>query len=116
MVNNSDIGTGGVETKQSIQVKVCDTDFALRTDGDPDQVRQVAAYVDAKIRSLSESTSVKSPMKIAVLAALNIAEELFNMKKEYYQLLQNLEKVEARSKELSDQIEHQLSSFKEMEK
>ena len=105
-----------MENKQSIQVKIFDTDYALRTDGDPEAVRQVARFVDEQIRTLSENTSVKSPMKIAVLAALNIAEELFEVKRKYGELLQNLESVEAKSKELSDSVETQISAYSELVK
>jgi cell division protein ZapA (FtsZ GTPase activity inhibitor) len=99
--------------KKTIQVQISGIDYALKTDEDPGEVAKVIRFVDEKIKSLSDSTKVKSDTKIAVLAALNIASELFHMQKKYQEALTKLEKFETESKELCNTIDSQLSRFLE---
>ncbi len=49
----------------------------MRTDADPAHTRQVAAYVDQAIRTVVESGAVVESHKAAILAALQITDELF---------------------------------------
>jgi cell division protein ZapA len=57
---------------------------------DPQYIGEVAAYVDAKMRDLERRLSGGSPTKIAILASLNIADELFSERKEKSQHLTEL--------------------------
>ena len=51
--------------------------YPIRSALDPDYVTQLAGYVDGKIRAAGESAPSSDPLRLAVLAALNIADELF---------------------------------------
>jgi len=51
--------------------------YPIRTSLDPEYVVRLAAFVDEKIRAASESTLSRDSLRLAVLAALNIADELF---------------------------------------
>ena len=44
---------------------------------DPEYVARLAAYVDEKMRAAADSTPTGDSLRLAVLAALNIADELF---------------------------------------
>ena len=50
--------------------------FTLRSDDEPGHLRQVADYVTAKLEEVQRAIPTASPLKIAVLSALNIADEL----------------------------------------
>jgi len=41
---------------------------------------QVADYLDKKMREIDQSTQAKSSLKVAILAALNITDELFQQR------------------------------------
>jgi cell division protein ZapA len=43
---------------------------------DPDQVRQLAAIVDARMRAVASNSRIVDSLRVAVLAALNLADEL----------------------------------------
>jgi cell division protein ZapA len=43
---------------------------------DPEHVRQLAAYVDAKMRAVAAQGRTVDSLRVAVLAALNLADEL----------------------------------------
>jgi len=51
--------------------------YPIRTSLDPEYVVRLAAFVDEKMRAVSESTTSGDSLRMAVLAALNIADELF---------------------------------------
>ena len=97
--------------KNSIKVQIFGMDYSLRSDKDPEYVKQVADYVDEKIQKLSTTTNVKSQTKIAVLVALNIAEELFQLKRQHDNTLKIFENIELKSKELCDSADDHLNQY-----
>ena len=51
--------------------------YPIRTSLEPEYVRRLAAFVDEKMRAASDSTPSGDSLRLAVLTALNIADELF---------------------------------------
>jgi len=62
---------------------------------DPDQVRQLAAMVDARMRAVSASSRMVDSLRVAVLAALNLADELTRAEARIRQLQGGLEATES---------------------
>jgi len=58
----------------SVRVEIFDQAYNLRG-SDPDYILKLADYVDSKMRAVSEQTSTVDSVRLAVLAALNIADE-----------------------------------------
>jgi cell division protein ZapA len=58
----------------SVRVEIFDQGYNLRGT-DPDHILKLAEYVDAKMRAVSEQTHTVDTSRLAVLAALNIADE-----------------------------------------
>ena len=58
----------------SVRVEIFDQVYNLRG-SDADYILKLAEYVDAKMRAVSEQTSTVDSVRLAVLAALNIADE-----------------------------------------
>jgi cell division protein ZapA len=56
--------------------------YSLKSTSDQLSTEEVAAYVDAKMRELAEVRSKTSSADLAVLAALNIAQELMELQKQ----------------------------------
>ena len=59
-------------------------------------LRSVAHYVDEKMRYIANGNARLDTAKIAVLSAVNIADEFFQLKQEYEELLRILEEEEKR--------------------
>jgi len=58
------------------------------TDGsDPQQVEQLAHYVDVRMRAIAAKTRDVDSLRVAVLAALHIADEYHSLKSRYEALL-----------------------------
>jgi cell division protein ZapA len=51
--------------------------YPIRTELDADYVARLAAYVDERMRAAADATPTGDSLRLAVLAALNIADELF---------------------------------------
>ena len=77
--------------------------YSLKNSSDQVSTEEVAAYVDAKMRELAEVRSKTSSADLAVLAALNIAQELME--------LQN--QTEANDKAQDEKIGRMLEALEE---
>jgi cell division protein ZapA len=64
----------------SVRVEIFDQGYNLRGT-DPDYILKLAEYVDAKMRAVSEQTHTVDSARLAVLAALNIADEYHLLKR-----------------------------------
>jgi cell division protein ZapA len=60
-----------------IPVEIRGQRYPIRSSLDPEYVARLALYVEEKMRAASDSTPTGDPLRLAVLAALNIADELF---------------------------------------
>ena len=63
--------------KSSVRVTIVGEEYTLRSDEPAEHTRAVARYVDATIRSVLETGAVGESRKAAILAALQITDELF---------------------------------------
>lgn len=66
-----------MERQQShlVQVEIYGQVYNLRGEGEAQDIQDLAAYVDRKMREVSEATATVDSLKVAILAALNIADE-----------------------------------------
>lgn len=84
-----------------VDVEIFGKVYTVRGDKDPDYVRRVAEFVDRKMREISQVTDTVSTSRIAILASLNIADELMT-------LLEEGEQLKSRINELTRKIESSL--------
>ncbi len=75
---------------QRVTVEIFGDIYNLRTD-DPEGLRLCVQKVDATMKSISQNTKSFIGSRIAVFAALKIAEEYLQLKKDYDELLNLLE-------------------------
>ena len=76
--------------KHSTKVTICGDDYSIRSDSPPEHTRAVAAYVDAKIREVLDSASVVESHKAAILAALQITDELFQARSDHVAMAEEM--------------------------
>ena len=60
-----------------VSVEIFGQRYPIRSALDAEYVTRLASYVDSKIRAAGASAPSSDPQRLAVLAALNIADELF---------------------------------------
>jgi cell division protein ZapA len=68
------------EKRSSVKVSIVGQEFTIRSDATPEHTREVAAYVDRTIRGIMQSGAVVESSKAAILAALQIPDELFRVR------------------------------------
>jgi cell division protein ZapA len=68
--------------KNATTVEIFGREYKIRGVADEQYMRTVAGYVDKKMREVSSGSSLPSHDRLAILAALNIADELFQERKQ----------------------------------
>ena len=70
-----------MEKKPSVvQVDIFGQTYSVRAAGDPDYIRELASFVDKKMREVSEHAPTVDAAKIAILTALNISDEFYQFR------------------------------------
>jgi cell division protein ZapA len=62
-------------------VEIFGQTYNVRGEGDPDYLSELAQFVDARMREVAAQVATVDPVKIAILAALNIADEFSRYRK-----------------------------------
>jgi cell division protein ZapA len=66
--------------RRSVRVRILGEEYALRSDAEEAHTRAVAQHVDAVVRQIAASGVVIETHKAAILAALQIADELLRLR------------------------------------
>ncbi len=66
-----------------IRVEIYDQQYHMRGELDPEYIRRLAQYLDGKMRVIAERSHTVDSLRVAVLAALNIADEYHQLKAKY---------------------------------
>ena len=66
----------------SVRVEIYDQTYQLRG-SDPEYIAKLADFVDTKMRLIAQQASTVDSLRVAVLAALNIADEYLVLKSKY---------------------------------
>src|SRR6266480_4991703 len=64
----------------TIRVEIDNQTYNIRSDGDTEYIIQLAEFVDSRMREISSGTLTVDSLKVAILAALHIADELHRLK------------------------------------
>ena len=63
-----------------IQVEIYGQRYTLKGSDDRAYVESLAAHVDRRMREIADTTATVDSLKVAVLAAVNVADEFFKLK------------------------------------
>jgi cell division protein ZapA len=86
---------------KSLRVKIYDTEYSLKGE-DEELMKEAANYVDSLMNEFSSKISQQTPSTIAVLTALNIAEEFLKFKNLNQQSCSNIkDEMDSLNKKIS---------------
>ena len=71
-----------MSANDSTEVEIFGQTYNVRGEGDPNYLSELARFVDARMREVAAQVATVDPLKIAVLAALNIADEFSRFRKD----------------------------------
>ena len=86
----------------STEVFILGQKYTLRGDAPEEYIRELASYVDTKLKEVYKGTPNITPVKASILAAIDIADELFKIKNRQDELTSNIEKKAATLASLFD--------------
>ena len=90
-----------MKEERAVEIKVFGQTFSVKTDAEEDHLQSVAQYVNEKMEEVLKKTRSVSTLNVAILTALNIADDLLKEKEQRKALVKE---VEVKSKDLVDKI------------
>jgi len=84
-----------------VRVTIYGQEYTVKAPADASYIKNIAEYVDQKMREVQEELATPQvPAKVAILAAMNISDELFSIRQ--------------KNESLTDRVGQKLSSLIEM--
>ncbi len=93
-----------------VKVEIYDQTYHIRGELEEAYVVELARYVDAKMREVAEATRTVDSLRVAVLAALSIADELHSLRQRQNEVEEELRDRAKRCLHLVEQTLHQSAS------
>lgn len=91
--------------KKTTEISIMGQKFMIRSESNDDYVQEVAVFVDEKINEVMSSTKSVASLNVAILAAMNIADEYLKFRRER---VEKTSKAEKKIKDLIELVELQL--------
>ncbi len=88
------------KSQDGIRVEIYDQEYHMRGDLDPEYIHRLAKFLDQRMRLIAARTKTVDSLRVAVLAALNLADE-------YHQL-------KARHEATTKQVDEKVSEYSEV--
>ena len=80
-----------------VRVQIFGSEYRIASETDPEHIRKVASYIDQKMREIASALALRTRSTVAVLTAVNLADELFKIEEEG-------RRVDRLSREKADQL------------
>lgn len=69
------------EANNQVKISIFGQEYSVKAPADPDYIKKIAQYLDEKMREVQSGfSSTQSSTRIAILAGMNITDELFTAK------------------------------------
>jgi cell division protein ZapA len=88
--------------ERSVEIKVFGQTYTVKTDAEEEHIQEVARYVNEKMDEVLKKTRSVSSLNVAILTALNIADDLL---KERERRIALIREIEVKSKDLAEKID-----------
>ncbi|RMF09319.1 MAG: cell division protein ZapA [Candidatus Neomarinimicrobiota bacterium] len=91
------------DSESLVRVTILGQEYAVKAPTDPDYIRRIADYVNAKMNEVQSAAGPEqNATRIAILAAMNISDELFTVRKECENLSRQVDERVTQLMELVD--------------
>src|SRR5512145_911252 len=89
------------QTGSTVRVTILGQEYPIHADADAEYIREIAAFLDDRLRTIYQTEPSRPLLKIAILTALNLSDELFTLKRENRELV---ERFENKVREFTDHL------------
>jgi cell division protein ZapA len=110
--NAASNGPGRAPAPDAVSVEIYDQIYNLRGTDDA-YIQQIAALVDAKMRAVAAHGGTADSLRVAVLAALNIADDLTTLRARYDALAGSRDRSEDSMRSRADTLSEMLDDLLE---
>jgi cell division protein ZapA len=86
----------------STEVYILGQKYTIKGDASEEYIREIASFVDKKLKEVHNSIPNITPVKASILAALDIADELFKLRSEQEMMTKTIEEKAERLASLFD--------------
>ncbi len=71
---------------ESVQVEIFGQTYHIKGKDDPAYIKELAAFLDAKMKEVQKGTGTADPHRVAILTALTISDELYRLRQQHSSL------------------------------
>ena len=86
-----------------VRVQIFGSEYRIASETDPEHILKVASYIDQKMREIASALALRTRSTVAVLTAVNLADELFKIEEEG-------RRIDRISREKADQLADSVNS------
>lgn len=86
-----------------VRVQIFGSEYRIASETDPEHIRKVASYIDQKMREVASALALRTRSTVAILTAVNLADELFKIEEEG-------RRIDQISREKADQLADSVNS------
>ncbi|HAK88250.1 MAG: hypothetical protein A2077_03600 [Nitrospirae bacterium GWC2_46_6] len=84
----------------SVEVHILGQNYVIKGDAPSEYIKHLADFVDEKLKEVYGNAPDITPLKAAILAALNIADELHKVKNDYKSVSQSIKNIEDKTESI----------------
>lgn len=95
--------------EHSYKVNICGETFQVKSDQPPQTIERVAGYLDFKIRELGKGGINVDKFRVVVLAAMNLAGELFELRAQVEEHNRQQDKIQEKARSLNASLDRALN-------
>jgi len=93
-----------VKNPEGVRVVIYDQEYNMKGELDPEYIRKLAKYFDAKMRSIAGRSRTVDSLRVAVLAGLNMADEYHQLKAKHEAATQEVDGRIGECNQMVDEI------------
>ena len=94
---------------ESIRVTIFGEEYSIKGDSDIKTTQKVAEFVNQKMSEVQNGVPSRDKSKVAILSAMNIAEELFKYKEKCEQYLIDCKEIQKKASAISRKIDENVN-------
>ncbi len=69
-----------MEDRPAVRVIIFGNEYTIRGEANGDYIRELAHYVDGKMQEIAKNANLAIPLKVSILAAINLADEVYRLR------------------------------------
>ena len=89
---------------ERVQVEIFGQVYSIKGKDDPAYIRELAAFIDAKMKEIQKGTGTVDPHRVAILTALTITDELYRLRERYGILEKTSENAAGRLLDITENL------------